>query len=323
MASKDNNRLATRGEKISLRGRRVLVTGARGFIGKYLLEALQSRHALVTVLDRIADSPGPSVQQWTGDLRDIAFVRDCVVKARPEIVFHLAAFKERTSELAAFGDAISINLLGSLNLLTAIHEENSAKSIVVVGTAEEYGGNASPFIEGIREAPISAYSFSKACTTQLCELLYRLYKLPLVVVRPTIVYGPGQKSDMFLPALIESLLSGRTFPMTGGAQTRDFLYITDLVDGLLCAATSANVQGQVLNLGSGRAVLIADLALSIQRMLGKSELVRLGALPYRPGEVMAYSVDIKKASQLLDWQPIVQLEGGLAQTIRHYRSDLQ
>ncbi len=304
-------------------GRRVLVTGARGFIGGYIVEALQQRHAVVTVLNRMPSRADASFLQHTGDLRDAGFVRDCVSSVRPEIVFHLAAFKERTPELAAFSDAISTNVMGSLNLFTALHEQKGVGSIVVVGTAEEYGHHSAPFVEQMREAPVTAYSFSKACTTQLCDILYRLYQLPAVVVRPTIVYGPRQGSDMFLPALIESLLLGRPFPMTAGQQTRDFLYITDLVDGLLRAATTPSACGEVVNLGSGRPVSIGKLALDIERMLGKVGLVRLGALPYRPKEVMSYSVDIRKAAEVLNWRPTVSLEQGLAHTIQYCQSALQ
>jgi len=302
----------------TLRNRRVLITGANGFIGGHLVAALNARGALISVIDRSPSSDTRCSMHFAGDLRDAAFVADAVNQANPEIIFHLAAFKERTSEIEAFAEAIAVNVMGSLNLFTAAKKLTALRSVVVIGTAEEYGRIPCPFTENSREQPINAYSFSKVCLTHLCHVLNDIYRLPFVVLRPTLAYGPGQHTDMFLPALIQSVLHDRPFPMTLGRQTRDFLYISDLVDALLRAAVAPSAVGQIINLGSGRSISLGDLARTIENTIGKTGIAQIGARPYRIGEVMEYQISIRKAAELLNWSAATSLEDGIRATIEYY-----
>jgi len=301
-----------------LNNKRVLITGAYGFIGRYLMEALTSQGARISVITQQSDQLSFAIKEYIGDLRDIDFVNSCVDQSDPEIIFHLAAFKERSSSIDAFIPAIETNLIGSLNLFAAANKVKSLKSIVVVGTAEEYGQNPCPFTEDMRESPVSAYSFSKLCMTHLCEVLNTLYNMPFVVVRPTLAYGPRQNTDMFLPALIKTLIEDKHFPMTPGMQTRDYVYITDLVDALIRAAEYGQGDEQIFNIGSGQPVAIASLALVVEKALGKSGLVQIGTIDYRSGEIMEYFVDNSKAKAFLGWEPTVSLEEGLKTTIDFY-----
>ena len=305
-------------DKMQFRDKRILITGANGFIGRHLAGILSVQGAQVSFLDRIA-SGGPAHPEYIGDLRDAAFVDRTISHCDPEIIFHLAAYKERVPELEAFSQAIAVNVLGSLNLFTAAKKLSSLRSIIVIGTAEEYGRNPSPFSEKDREAPVNAYSYSKLCVTHLGEMLYKHYGLPCVMIRPTLAYGPGQDVDMFLPALIQSLINDHPFLMTPGRQTRDYLYITDLIDALMSSALERNALGQIINVGSGQSIAIADLALKVQEYIGKTNLVKIGAKQYRAGEAMEYSVDGSKAKQILHWQPRVLLEQGLKNTITFYQ----
>jgi nucleoside-diphosphate-sugar epimerase len=305
--------------KPDLKGAKVFVTGASGFIGRHLLSALAAAGAAVSVLQHensVDATPGTTHR---GDLRDAASVTQAVNSSAPDMIFHLAAFKQRSAQIADFARAVETNVLGSLNLFTAAAALPHLKSIVVIGTAEEYGHNAAPFTETMRELPVNAYSQSKQSLTHLCEVLHRLHKLPVVVLRPSIAYGPGQSSDMFLPALIRSLLENAPFAMTGGAQTRDFVYVSDLVDAMLLAATNAGVAGEVLNIGGGQPVTIATLAQKVAALTGRPQLLQLGKLPYRPGEVMDYRIDTAKARRLLGWSPRIDLDAGLAATIEFFR----
>lgn len=308
-------------DKLSaLNDQRVLVTGASGFIGYHLIAALLELKAEVSVLDRFAPDPKLNVDVHLGDMRDKAFVAGCVEKIDPDIVFHLAAYKERSASFASFYEAIDVNVIGSLNLFEAVAGLSNLRSIVVMGTAEEYGYAEPPFVEGDRELPVSAYSFSKLCVTHLCEVVKNIYNMPCVVVRPTIAYGPGQGTDMFLPALIRSVINSVPFAMTPAKQTRDFIYVTDLVEALLLAALNGNAVGQTINIGSGQPISIANVALQVERMLGKSDLIQIGAKDYRCGEIMSYCVDCSKAGKLLDWTAKVNFDEGLARTIDYYET---
>ena len=302
-----------------LKGTKTLVTGAAGFIGQHLLAALAAGGAKIATLDHHRSPRDGSSESHVGDLRDAAFVARAVRESAPDLIFHLAAFRQRSTGINDFVRALETNVLGSLHLFAAAAAQSSLKAIVVMGTAEEYGRNAAPFLETMRELPVSAYSHSKQALTHLCEVLHDLHGLPAVVLRPSIAYGPGQSSDMFLPALIRSLLADTPFPMTAGEQTRDFVYVSDVVDAMLLAATGTGLAGQILNIGSGQPVTIAALAHKVAALTGKPQLLQVGKLPYRHGEIMSYTVDTAKARALTGWSPQVGLEKGLAATIDFFR----
>ena len=240
------------------------------------------------------------------------------MKCNPTTIFHLAANKERSVSFSAFSQGIENNLIASLNIFEAASKLEELNTIVVLSTAEEYGNNNCPFVEAMREFPVSAYSFSKVCVTKLCEVVHFLYRIPVVTLRVSLAYGPGQSTDMFLPALIKSLMGNKTFPMTEGEQTRDFIYVNDLVDAIIKIAQSEKLIGHIVNIGSSSSVKLKDVALRVERMLGKSGMVQLGALDYRLGEIMDYVMDTSKINNLLGWFPKVSLEEGLMATINSF-----
>lgn len=301
------------------RGKRVLVTGATGFVGHHLLDALGDMAAEVAVVAREVYGSSKVQRVFAGDIRDQGFVRQAIQDWTPNFIFHLAGVRDRVLTREAFGQAIETNLIGSLNLLFATLDISSLERIVILGTAEEYGGNEAPFVESMREAPVSAYSFSKQCATHLSHLMHCSFGLPVVILRPSVAYGPAQRSDMFLSALIQTLLRGEEFPMTLGEQTRDYIYVTDLVDALLRAGYCPGIEGEIINIGSGEPIQIAQLVSRIESLLGCTDLVRRGALAYRTGEPMAYWLDISKAKRLLKWMPQTSLDEGLKSTICWYQ----
>ena len=167
---------------------------------------------------------------------------------------------------------------------------------------------------------MNPYAFSRQCVTHLCELFHATQGLPVAILRATMAYGPGQGIDMFVPALIGALLAGNAFPMTAGEQTRDYVFVSDVVQALLLAATTPQAIGRIINIGGGQPVVIADLARMIERMVGANGKVLIGALPYRPGEAMDYSVDTSLSHELLRWRPQVSLEEGLQATVDWFRA---
>lgn len=297
---------------------RVLVTGGSGFIGHHLIKALIDSGAKINVVSRKDIHLPSGISLYKGDLSDPIFVNECIMKCNPTTIFHLAANKERSVLFSAFSRGIENNLTASLNIFEAANKLEGLNSIVVLGTAEEYGNNNCPFVEDMRELPVSAYSFSKMCVTKLCEVVCFLYRMPVVIMRASLAYGPGQSTDMFLPALIKSLIGNKAFPMTAGEQTRDFIYVSDLVDAIIKAAQSEKLIGRVTNVGSGFSVKLKDVALRVERMLGRSGMVQLGTLDYRQGEIMDYVVDNSKIKELLGWFPKVSLEEGLMRTINSF-----
>lgn len=294
-----------------LGGAAVLVTGASGFIGTRAVAALEAVGAVVHALDRVPCAAVPPERGHVADIRDAESVAAAVAAARPAYVLHLAAAKERSALLGDFAPLMDANAVGTANLLAATAAVPGVRMMVAVGTAEEYGAQPCPFREDMCEAPASAYSLSKACASHACRTAHRLGGLPVVELRPTLAYGPGQPPDMFLPALVAALAAGRHFAMTAGEQTRDFVYVDDLVAALLAALLTPEAAGRVVNVGSGKPVALADLARSVARMLDAEELLGIGEVPYRTGEVMDYWVDPTLAAELLGWRATTPLTDGL------------
>jgi UDP-glucose 4-epimerase len=317
------NRLIIIIRKMNLLNRRkILITGGSGFIGKHLINRLSNND-----MEIFSFSQGdginclPSVKHIDGDLKDKQQVEKIVSENGFDYVVHLAALKERSSNPDAFPLFVENNLIGSMNLFLSLIGNSKIKRIVVLGTAEEYGNNAAPFEEEAREAPVSSYSFSKVCIAHLCGVFYRLYGFPFVLLRPTIAYGPGQNTDMFLPSLINCLLNDRQFEMTEGDQTRDFIYIDDLVDAILCSLNGRDSVGNIINIGSGSPLTIKEVALKTGSIMNKRNLVKLGMKEYRNNEIMHYSVDNSKAEKLLNWTPKISMDDGLKKTIEYYMKE--
>lgn len=311
---------------MSLQGKRVLVTGAGGFVGSRLCQVLYAQGALVVGFVRsLREQERHLADQHVVDISDRVRVRGLVQLVQPELVVHLAAAKNRSLALAEYRVGYEANLLGTLNLIEACQELTTLARFVFLGSCEEYGGQAVPFDESSRESPVSAYAVTKLAVTQFLQTLARANGFPAVILRPSIVYGPGQSTDMFLPALIRALVSGGRFGMSWGGQTRDFLYIDDLVSAVvkaLDAPNVPNVHGQVINVSSALPIRIDDLARKTARLIGleAESLLDFGAQGYRPGEAMNYWAKNSLAGTLLDWVPLVSLEDGLRQTIDYFRA---
>ncbi|RLG23273.1 NAD(P)-dependent oxidoreductase, partial [Methanosarcinales archaeon] len=141
------------------------------------------------------------------------------------------------------------------------------------------------------------------------------YGLPVVTVRPFQVYGPGQPEHTLVPAAIRAALGGEDFPMTPGQQARDFIYVEDVVDGVVTAATAPGVEGRSLDLGTGQAHTVRQVVERVWAMTGAPGRILLGALPYRVGEVMHLSADADRTARLTGWRARVGLEEGLRRTI--------
>lgn len=299
----------------------VLITGATGFIGRHLARACEASGARVFGFSRRCSSELVSGNSIVGDITNRQLVLEAVDRVKPAYVFHLAADKSRYASIADFRHCLETNLMGTLNLVEACMSAVPEVKFISVGTCEEYGVNA-PFSESMREAPVSAYSCSKVAVSHLLQTFHHVSRFSAVIVRPSLAYGPGQDNSMFIPALIKSLLANRKFAMSGGEQTRDFVYIDDLVEAILLAATCSETDGRVINVSSFEPVRIIDLARTIADLIddGARELLNVGELAYRPGETMNYFSDNREAGRLLGWSPRVDLQTGLSRTVEFYRS---
>jgi nucleoside-diphosphate-sugar epimerase len=312
-----------------LGGRRVLVTGASGFIGSHLTRELVAQGAGVHALTSAVSSVYPArllelreqVTLHEASLTDRGALQLVAAEARPDVVFHLGAYTHVGKSWQRVDECIQVNVQGTVNLLMALEPLGFAR-FVNVGTSEIYGDVEVPFREAGPVHPISPYSVSKHAAEEYCRLFAEARDWPVVRVRPFNAYGPMQSPDRVVPEIITRALQGQPLPMTQGRQTRELNYVGDLVTGLIRAAVAPDVEGELFNLGCGRETSMRELATMILDGLGHPIEAEFGALPERPTEIARMYADTTKAEQQLGWRAATSLEDGLAATIDWYRAAL-
>ena len=295
--------------------RRVLVTGSTGFIGRRLASQLVEAGAEVWAglfpgepAERVVGLP-QQARRIVLDVQDVASVRRAVADAEPDTVFHLAAVGVADPGVDPHL-ALAVNAGGTLHLLEALRGRD-VRRVVLVGTCYEYGAREAA--EGLD--PFNVYAASKVAAWAFGRMYWRVYGLPVVTVRPFQVYGPGQPAHTLVPAAIRAALAGEDFPMTPGMQERDFIYVDDVVEGMLSAAGAPGVEGQSLDLGTGQVYAVRQVIERIWTMTGARGQMLPGALPYRRGEVMHLVADAARTARLTGWRARVGLEEGLQRTV--------
>ena len=319
----------------SLRGQTVLVTGADGFIGSHLAERLVAEGARVRAfcfynsqgswgwLDTAAPEVRAALDVRLGDVRDARFVETACDGV--EVVFHLAALVAIPYSYVAPQSCLDTNVGGTLNVLEACRR-HGARRLVHTSTSEVYG---TPERLPIRETHAlnaqSPYAATKVAADQLALSFQRSFGTPVVVLRPFNTYGPRQSSRAVLPAMLTQLLSGRREVDLGRLDTRrDLTFVTDTVDGFVRAATAAGVDGETIQLGTGRSVSIAELFEAACRVVGCRATAREDPRRRRPdaSEVLVLESDPARAAERLGWTAQVTLEEGLRRTAEWLRENL-
>jgi len=302
-------------ELVDFAGKRVFVTGATGFIGQLLVRRLVHAGAVVGAgvfpgepPERVAGLP-QQARHIILDVLDATSVRRAVEDAEPDVVFHLAAIGVADPGVEP-NLALAVNAGGTLHLLEALRGRD-VRRVVLVGTCYEYGAREA--VEGLD--PFNVYAASKVAAWAFGRVYWRALGLPVVVVRPFQVYGPGQPAHTLIPAAIRAALAGEDFPMTGGEQERDFIYVDDVVEGMLSAAGAPGVEGQSLDLGTGQVYAVRQVIERIWTMTGARGQMLSGALPYRRSEVMHLVANADRMARLTGWRARVGLEEGLRRTI--------
>jgi nucleoside-diphosphate-sugar epimerase len=314
---------------LTLENRRVLVTGAAGFIGSHLTRRLVNRGAEVHVLSssvssvypvRLVDLQG-RITVHEASLADRDAMETLVHRTEPSIVFHLGAYTHVGKSWHRIQECVETNIEGTVNLLQALAPHGYDR-FVSTGTSEIYGGVDVPFREDAAVNPSSPYSVSKYTAELYCKILHNAHGWPVVMLRPFNAYGPAQSPDRIIPEIIVRALRGHELKMTQGRQTREFNFVEDLVDGFVLAGTTEGVEGEVINIGNGEEISMRDLATMILDLMGNPIEAQFGALPDRPGEIWRMYSDSTKARERLGWKPSHSLQEGLQRTIDWYEREL-
>jgi len=316
---------------------KIFVTGADGFIGSHLVEALVRRGESVKALnyynsfgtrgwlDTLDVPVLESMEIVSGDIRDSHFIDQCVQGC--DTVMHLASLIAIPYSYHATESYIDTNIKGTLNVLNASRNHGVDK-IVHTSTSEVYGtAQFVPITEDHLLMGQSPYSATKIGADQLALSFYRSFELPVATIRPFNTYGPRQSLRAVIPTVILQLLNGTTNLKLGALHpTRDFSFVEDTVRGFISVAESPDSVGEVINVGSGFEISIMDTAKAIGELLGVEFEIETDNQRLRPdaSEVERLFADIQKADRLLGWTPVFGgLDGfreGLTKTIDWYRN---
>jgi NAD dependent epimerase/dehydratase len=322
-----------------MKTKRVLVTGADGFIGSHLAEALvgdgQSVRALVLYnsfgtrgwLEHSAPRTRDAMEIVAGDVRDAAQMRELVKGC--DVVMHLASLIAIPYSYQAPESYVATNLGGTLNLLLAARE-HGVQSFVHTSTSEVYGtARTVPITEDHSLNAQSPYAASKIAADQMALAFHRSFAMPVTVIRPFNAYGPRQSARAVIPTIMTQVLSGAPAIRLGALHpTRDFNHVTDIARGFMAAAGATKAVGQVMNLGSNFEISIGEVAKLVAAAAGRPELkVEQDAQRLRPAasEVDRLWADASRAKALLGWEPKYGgMEGfrrGLTETLAWFRDD--
>jgi len=318
---------------MELKNKRILVTGADGFIGSHLVEALVQKGAQVKALyyynafnrwgwlediDCIDE-----IQAVPGDIRDSHLVR--TISKDIDIIFNLAALIAIPYSYTAPASYVDTNISGTLNICQAAME-NGCKRIIHTSTSEVYGtAQYVPIDEKHPLHPQSPYSASKIGADALTMSFYYTYNLPLITARPFNTYGPRQSARAVIPTIITQIAAGKKQIKTGNlTPTRDFNYVKDTVNGLILLAECDQAIGETVNIGSNDEISIEDLTILIKKLMDSDALIVKENQRIRPdkSEVDRLRCDNTKIKTLVNYRPVFSLEKGLQNTIHWFKKNL-
>ncbi len=307
---------------------KVLVTGADGFIGSHLTEALIAEGYEVRALSYynsfnywgwLEDIDNPRLEVVSGDVRDSDFCRH--ITRGCELVFHLAALIAIPYSYVAPDSYVDTNIRGTLNMLQAARDCN-VKRIVVTSTSEVYGTALYvPIDEKHPRQPQSPYSATKIGADAIAMSFYNAFELPVVIARPFNTYGPRQSARAIIPTIISQIAAGKRRIKVGDlTPTRDFNYVSDTAAGFIALATAPGIEGREINIATGREVTMEETLHTIARLMQANVEWITDPERLRPSksEVRRLLGDNRLITTLTDWRPHVTLEDGLKKTIEWF-----
>ena len=323
------------GMRMLLKNKRILITGAGGFIGSHLTETLVAMGADVTAflhynsqgnwgwLDPYKNDSSTQFNVILGDITDFGSVFKALNEK--DIVFHLAALIGIPYSYAAPNSYIQTNVLGSHNVFQASLEKNIEK-VIHTSTSEVYGtAQYTPIDEKHPLQGQSPYSATKIGADKLAEAYYCSFDLNVTTVRPFNTYGPRQSCRAVIPTIITQALTSNKILLGSTAPIRDFTYVSDTVQGFIKAAESEKSAGQVVNVGTGHSITIGDIAKHIMHIANPQAKVMIDDTRYRPekSEVLELLCDNSKSEELISWTPTVSLAQGLEKTIHWFKENAE
>jgi UDP-glucose 4-epimerase len=302
-----------------------IVTGAAGFIGSHLAEALLQRGDRVIGIDQFNDYYDPNLKRKNishleshaafelieGDIQTLDWT---ALLDGVDVVYHQAAQAGvRASWGAGFRAYTERNINATQVILEAAKDAKGLQRLVFASTSSVYGNAETlPTYETICPQPVSPYGITKLAAERLCWLYHQNFGVPVTALRYFTVYGPRQRPDMAFHKFFKAVLTDQEIPIYGdGQQTRDFTFVSDAIAANLAAATVSEAVGEVFNIGGGSRVVLAEVIDTIEQIVGQP--IRRNHVGLAIGDARHTAADVSKAKQLLGYQPQISLQQGLTQ----------
>lgn len=316
--------------------KKILLTGAAGFIGSNVLEYLFDKHEdySFTVLDALTYAgnlknfppkikESPRFRFVYDDVANAAIVDSIISES--DIVIHFAAETHVTRSIYDNVKFFQTDVLGTQAVANAVyHHKDKVERFIHISTCEVYGQGLTPKMnEDHPLNPHSPYAAAKAGADRLVYSYYITYDIPAVILRPFNIYGPRQHLEKAIPRFITSVILNEPLTVHGsGRPERDYMFVSDLSNAidLLIHAPIQKVKGEVFNVGSGKAISILKIANLVAKMMGVPKS-QIKYVKDRPGQVSTFAADYSKINRLLSWKPTVEFEEGLGKTIEWYKNN--
>lgn len=305
----------------TLEGRKVLVVGGSGFLGRALVQRLAAQKARVVAMSRntALEQRSEYVSGWPADAADHAAVRHAFRAIRPDIVFQLTSEGRGGRELNLVASSFRNDVVATVNLLChAAAAEHRVERFVMTASLDE--PQVAQWEDSQEPTPASPYAAAKWASGAYGRMFRQLYGLDVRIVRPMMAYGPGQKHFKVVPATILSLLRGKPARLGSGSRLVDWIYIEDVIDGIMAAALVPELH-QTVDLGSGALVTVADCAREIARQVDRPDLLMIGE--GARGDEIERAADVETARRLIGFSARMGLSQGLMRTIEWYRVHLE
>lgn len=296
----------------SLKGKPILVTGASGFLGSHLCLRLVDQGAEVHAVSRSArhNSDG-GVRWWQAELADVSSVRHVMAATKPAVIYHLSGLVTAAAGLDLVLPTLHTLLVSTVNVLT-VAAEQQCERLVLAGSLQE------PIHDAPESIPGSPYAAAKWASSAYGRMFYKLYGLPVTNLRIFMTYGPGQPLSKVIPYATLSLLRQEAPKLSSGRWQGDWIYIDDVVDGLIATASSSEIAGTTIDLGSGQLVSTREIVEHLVELTGARVAPQFSAIPDRPAEHIRVA-DLAHARKMLGWSPRISLREGLRRTVDWYR----
>lgn len=306
-------------------GKKVLITGANGFLGSHIVERMVKQNADLSIIVRQnsdlwrIDEFIKDLNIFSRDLRDHLGLSEYIRKIKPDIIFHMAAYGVDSQQKDIY-DAVNTNLMGTINLLSAIGKIG-CKKFINTGTSMQYGNREGKIDENMGYSPNNIYGSTKAAATIMAHQLAGDMGIDIATIIPFGVFGEKEGSHKFFPHVILSILKNREVALTSCEQYRDYCYVENIIDGFLITAEAQHVKNEIYNIGNGITKPLRYYVDLIKKEITNDAKINYGALEHRKNDLWNPLPNVDKIINTLGWQPEVPIEEGIKKTVNWYKEN--